>query len=262
MRTQLFGSFVALAALVGCGGDDGKIKVPDAKKFMDAAVDAPHLCGIDPTIGNLTFGSMTTPIARNNFDRPDMGADAGRLEFFIAARLGMNTTPPIDALFIDVLQPGTAMAPTPFQTGVPYNFEPDATTQGSITADAYLLGDLDQTAMTVQNFEWAQSGSVTFSTFETPKANTAAAGMASNGSKHFGTVTMVPFKEIDQMTGELIDGGCMTTMGGLGFFVQQDTTALPAGIIAKQEEMDPALVAGIRIIQEFKAKRRAELLQQ
>jgi hypothetical protein len=229
---------------------------------MDAAVDAPHLCGIDPMIGNLTFGSMTTPVARNNFDKPTMGPDAGRLEFFIAARLGMNTTPPIDALIIDVLQPGTAMAPTPFQTSVPYNFEPDATTTSSIAADAYLLGDLDQMAQTVQNFYWAQSGSVTFSTFETPKVNTAATGQPSNGSKHFGTVTMVPFKEIDQMTGALLDGGCASTMGGLGFFVQQDTTALPAGIIAKDASEDPELAAAIRIVQEFKAKRAAQLLQQ
>jgi hypothetical protein len=226
--------------------------VPDAKKFMDAAVDAPHLCGIDATIGSLSFGTMAAPVARNNFDRPDMGPDMGRLEYFIAARLSMGTTPPIDALIFDVLQPGTAASPTAFQTNTPYSFETDATATGSITADAYLLGDFDG-SQTVQNFYWAQSGSVSFTTFETPKKDTGTnTALNKDGSKHFGTVTMVPFKEIDQETGELLAGGCTTTMGGLSFFTQQNADAI-ARTLPEQE--DPVLEQAIARVKEFKAKR-------
>src|SRR6185295_17934726 len=106
MRIQMLigSSLIAAAALVGCGGDDGHVSVPDAKKFMDAAVDAPHLCGVDMSLGSLSLGTMAAPVMRQNFDRIDMGADAGKLEFFIAARLSMGTTPPIDGLIIDVIQ--------------------------------------------------------------------------------------------------------------------------------------------------------------
>ena len=245
MRTSLLIGSSLLALVVGCSSSDPKVHPIDAKVFKDAAPDAPHLCGADAMYGQLSLGTMAAPLARQNFDRIMQGADMGKLEWFIAARLSMGTSPPIDGLIIDVTQPGTAAAPTPFQTNTPYTFETDATTTGSIVADCYILGDFDG-MQTVQNIYWAQQGAVTFTTFS---------GTAMNSNIN-GTVTMVPFKEIDQDTGEVMAGGCSTSIGGLNFFLSQNA-APPAREAPDGTFGDPKLDAAVQRIKELKAMRTA-----
>ncbi|HUS27917.1 MAG TPA: hypothetical protein VMZ53_05395 [Kofleriaceae bacterium] len=246
----MFGSsLIAVAALVGCGGDDGKPVVPDAKKFMDAAPDAPHLCGVMDSLGTLTFGSMAMPVVRQNFDVPTTGADMGKLEFFIAARLSMGTTPPIDALILDVIKPTAG-----FMTNTPYAFETDATATGSIVADAMVFGDFDG-SQTIQNLYWAQQGALTFTAF------TGAGAPTAKDSKINGTVTMVPFKEIDQETGELMPGGCSTSIGGLTFFLQQSEVAPTPTVNRPVEGSDPMLEAAIERYKGLKAARKLQQLQ-
>jgi hypothetical protein len=214
--------------------------------FKDAAVDAPHICTIMDSLGALTFGTMAAPrdsapgATTGYFEKLDDGPDMGKLNFFIALRLN-NDMPAFDAIIIDVVEP--------WATNTPYAFETDATTTGAVKADALLFGDLDTSAMTVQQLYWAKSGAITFSKFEQPLAI---------GSDIFGNVTQTMFKEIDQMSGEDVAGGCSTTMTSFNFFLNQDKappmTTLQRGTFG---DNDPALMSAIERYKDIKIKRIA-----
>jgi len=219
MRNLYLGFSFALVAAAGCGGDDGGgIHVPDAKVYMDAAIDAPPACVVDMSYPALSIGTMTTPAPGNHFDKITSGTYAGKLEFFLAGKLDMNTK--FDALFIDVRQPDSGT----WATGAPYAFQSDATS-ATYDADAYILGDIDTTANSYAQVLWASQGTITFTTFETPSATSKAAG----------SVTMTPMRQIDDNTGAAVAGGCTTSLAGLSFNVVQNQ-ALPARQVSNDQK--------------------------
>ncbi len=99
MRIQLFGSsLVAVAALVGCSGNDGKIKVPDAKVFKDSAIDAPHMCLTMAALGSGSVGTAAAPAMRQNFYKDMM---TGTTFFGIKISLDSTATPDLVYFFVD-----------------------------------------------------------------------------------------------------------------------------------------------------------------
>jgi hypothetical protein len=206
MRIQMFAtSLVAAAALVGCGGDDG-IRVPDAKVFKDAAIDAPHICTVMDSLGNLGLGTDTMPRARQSFFK-DM--DTGTIFFGIGLRLNMDATPDVIYFIVDKPAGGTWM------TNVPYIIQTDPT---AMTAEAvsFLDGDEDSNGNAVQ-FLWPQPGT------PNPAITFTMIGTA-NGARVDATINMTTYKEIDDM-GNLVAGGCTSTLTGLKMYMTQNADA-------------------------------------
>src|SRR5262245_3978839 len=116
MRIQMFGtSLLAVAALVGCGGADGKIKVPDAKVFKDSAIDTPHMCLTMAALGSGSVGQNTATgrAMRQNFYKDMMT----NITFFgIKIALDGTMTPDLVYFFVDEPSGG-------FLTGVDYTFQ-------------------------------------------------------------------------------------------------------------------------------------------
>ena len=217
MRARL-----AVVVLVGCGGEEHAMLVDgrpshdaaaaDMTRPIDASVDAPvdaycpgpaPTCSVDAAFGNLSFGSSSSPIIRNNFDAAP-APYTGQQEFFLAARLGPNT-PPIDAMVFSVVEPTTG-----FATNVAYPFQTDplATTW---SATAYVLGDFDANTNALANMYWATNGSITFTAID-----------KQTGGLTSGIVSTVTFQEIDQNTGAFMPCGCSTSLQALTFFLQQN----------------------------------------
>ena len=208
MRIQmLFGSsIIAAAALVGCGGDDGHVTVPDAKK-ADAAPDAPHMCLTMGSFGTLSIGTMAMPYAGTGTDAgqwffTDM--DTQKVYFSVGGRLNMDAAPDILIFALDV--PGAGS----FTTGAPYAFQTDPTAADQAN-QAILYADVNGNMAT--QVLWPQPGS------PNPALTFSMVGQTA-GSKIFGTVNGITFKEVDDM-GALVTGGCTTTMGGFNFFLSQ-----------------------------------------
>jgi len=211
MRTQMFGSFL-LAALVGCGGGGGGDSRPDAKIFLDAPIDAPPMCAVTASLGGLSLGSMAMPVSADNFDQPTMGPFMGRTVFSVGGRLPSSTATLLDVLIVDYVKPVAGG----FLTNTAVNFDPNP--NAVYVAASYLFGDFDSSAMTVQNFYYANSGSVTLTQIA-----------EANGSPINGTVAATNYREVDD-AGADVAGGCTTALTGLAFNLVEMTAFQPGQV--------------------------------
>ena len=200
MRYQMFGISCLLAvATVGCGDDGGMVmKMPDAKVFMDAAIDAPPACLVPATIPAGSLGNSMMP-RNGHFINKTM---QGQVFFGLGLYLDQSMK---TAITIIVPRPAAG-----FQTNTAYAFDPNPTSM-TPTALAYVEDGLDAQG-NAQHTLWASNGSVTFT------AIGQTAGATINGSS-----TTAMFREVDGMTGADIAGGCTTTDMGLSWFLTQDT---------------------------------------
>jgi hypothetical protein len=197
----MFGLSLALSTLVACGGGGGS-KNPDSKIFLDMAIDQPPMCAVMSSLGGLNLVS-TMPADWIDTDRG--GSLMGRTVLTIGGRLPSSTAALIDALIIDYVKP-TAGG---FQLNTAINFDPNPAAAPYV-ATSYVYGDLDSTAMTVQNFFYAKDGSITVTSVG-----------ETNGAAIKGSVAATNYREIDDMNAD-VAGGCVTALTGLNFDVVHD----------------------------------------
>jgi hypothetical protein len=217
----MFGSvlFVALAA---CGG--GGNSKPDAKIFLDAAIDAPPTCGVMANLGGpFSLGSMTDRVGDGTpagdmpvdwFSVPTTGAFAGRTVFGFGGRLPGSNAAIADVLFVDVVKP--TAGPFPLNTAQNFNADPNSV----YVAASYLFADVDLADATGNTFAqilWANSGTVTLTSVG-----------ETTGGNNDGMITATNYREVDRMTGADAPGGCTTTLAGLNFFLRQTVMFQPA----------------------------------
>jgi hypothetical protein len=213
MRTQLFSS-ILLAALVGCGGGGGSNK-PDAKIFLDAPIDAPPMCGVMASLGGLTLagpGDPPTAVMGDWVDTDRMGSLVGRTVISIGGRLPSSTAALIDVLIVDYVKPTTGG----YVLNTPIDIDPNPAAAPYIAA-SYVFGDFDSSAMTIQNFYYASSGTITF----------MQAGDV-NGAMIVGTQGATNYREIDDMNADVV-GGCTTSLTALNFNLVHQDAAFQAG---------------------------------
>ncbi|HTL35400.1 MAG TPA: hypothetical protein VL326_19860 [Kofleriaceae bacterium] len=209
MRIQMLlgSSLIAAAALVGCGGDDGHVRVPDAKVFNDSKIfmDA-RSCLTPASLGNGTVGSTTAPAMGQFFLKNMMD---GSIFFGIKISLDSNAMP--DVVYFIVPEPSGG-----FLTGVPYAFETDPNATGTPQALSFLDGDAASNGDTTQEL-WPQTSTpaaaITFSMI----GKTAT-------SKITATINMTKYAEIDDNSA-VVPGGCESTLTGLTLNLQQNAAA-------------------------------------
>ncbi|MBA3499538.1 MAG: hypothetical protein M4D80_19760 [Myxococcota bacterium] len=215
MRTQLFSS-ILLAALVGCGGGGGSNK-PDAKIFLDAPIDAPPMCAVMNSLGGLTLAGgmgMPPPPAMGDWvDTNRGGSLMGRTVISIGGRLPSSTAALLDILIVDYVKPTTGG----YMLNTPITIDPNPLAMPYVAA-SYVYGDLDTSAMTVQNFYYASpGGTITF---------TQAGDV--NGAMIAGMQGMTNYREIDEMNAD-VPGGCTTSLTALNFTLVHQDAAFQAG---------------------------------
>jgi hypothetical protein len=214
MRTQLFSS-ILLAALVGCGGGGGSNK-PDAKIFLDAPIDAPPMCAVMASLGGLTLaggmGMPPPPLMSDWVDTDRMGSLTGRTVISIGGRLPSSTAALIDVLIVDYVKPLTGG----YLLNTPINMDPNPAAAPYVAA-SYVFGDFDSSAMTIQNFYYASSGTITF---------TQAGDV--NGAMIVGMQGATNYREIDEMNAD-VPGGCTTSLTALNFTLVHQDAAFQAG---------------------------------
>lgn len=203
MRTQLFVVF-AVSSLVACGGEDAP-STPDAKVYMDAAPDTAPACGITGPLGQLSFGSMQMRQSGDWFQTPTSGPLMGRTVFYIGAGLPGSTATAADVLSFQVVKPMTG----DFTTGSAINFDADPTSTTAV-ASSYVVVDYNSSTKTSAQVLWAGSGSITLT----------AIG-EDNGDMITGSVSTTSYREINQMTGADIAGGCTLDLMGISFALTQ-----------------------------------------
>ena len=210
MRTQMFGLSIVLAGLIGCGGGGGS-KSPDSKIFLDAPIDAAPACGVMDSLGGL---NLVSTMPQDYIDTDRMGSLAGRTVLSIGGRLPSSTQALIDVLIVDYVKP-TAGG---FVLNNAINFDPNPAAAPYVAA-SYVFGDFDSAAMTIQNFYYASTGSITVT----------AVGETS-GAAIKGMVAATNYREVDDQNAD-VPGGCTTSLTGLMFDVvhngmnfQNDTT--------------------------------------
>ncbi len=208
MRTQMFGSFL-LVALVGCGG--GGDSKPDAKIFLDAAIDAPPMCGIPSAPLNGSVGSVATPAMGNFFQNPTSGQYMGRTIFALGILLPSGTVALADSIEVVAAKPTTG--PFPKNTAIPFEINPAVMAPAGRSVG---FGDEDSATMTVQNLYWPSSGSITYSAIAEATGSTITAQMA-----------MTTYREIDENGADIV-GGCTMAIT-LAFNLRQMPPAFQPG---------------------------------
>ena len=87
MRYSMFCCSLMVTAAAACGGDDGGVMVmPDAKVYMDAAVDSPAACIVPSSIPGGAIGTTAMPRAGNYMYKTMGGAVFFALGVFIGPR--------------------------------------------------------------------------------------------------------------------------------------------------------------------------------
>jgi hypothetical protein len=153
----------------------------------------------------LSLGTMAMPApAGDYFDTVTNGPDAGKVLFILGAGLPGSMTGAVDALFIEVIKPAAG-----FATGTAYNFNTDPNAATYVAA-SYILEDVNSQAMSYTRIMYASSGSVTFSMIG-----------ENNGAAIRGTVPATNFREVNEMTGADVAGGCTVSLASLAFFTSQ-----------------------------------------
>lgn len=200
--------FLAVPVLfvaVGCGSDGTKKPMLlDSKVFLDAGADAAPVCGVKTMFGGLTLGTAAAPTMPSDwFDVPTMGPNVGKTILSIGANLPDSTATMRDVFILEYVKPAGGFT---LGTAVPFNPDPNAT----YVAAAFLFSDVDSTGMTYNNFYYASTGSVTLS-----------AVSETDGGLTTGSMAATNMREVDDMTGADIAGGCATTFAGLSFNLKQ-----------------------------------------
>jgi hypothetical protein len=240
MRSSLF--LLLAVPLVACGDDDGtKITVPDAKVFMDAAIDAPPACSVDESLGMLAVGSMQMRRMGDWFDVATSGPDQGKTYFYTVAVAPTSTQTAIDAVLVEYVKPASG-----FVTGSPLNFITDPTSSAAGPV-AYVFGDLNPQAETLAHFYWASNGSMTLQNIG-----------ETNGSLITGSVSQTNFRQINEMTGADVPGGCTTSMTGMTFALQQQASAATGKSFDEAELPQATIDAMLRQVERFKSVRAAQ----
>lgn len=196
-----------LFVAVGCGSDGTKKPMlTDSKVFLDAGPDAAPTCGVMNTFPTLTLGTAAMPTNPADwFDNPTTGPNTGKTVLSIGARLPGSTATAIDIFVVEYVKPvagGFAL-----NTAVPFNPDPNAT---SAVAYGYIFSDLDSTGMNYNNFYFASTGSLTLTAVQ-----------EQDGGITTGTMAASNFREVDEMTGADVAGGCTTSFAGLSFALKQ-----------------------------------------
>lgn len=210
MRSKLFVFGVTFA--IGCGGGGGKKAIVVDAMIDSPTIDAPAACAVMASLGNLNLGNaMAMPpmaVTSDWIDTDRMGSLTGRTVLSIGGRLPSSTASLLDVLIVDYVKPQAGN----FLTNTPVNFDPDPAAAPPV-AFSYVFGDFDTAAMTIQNFYYASTGSITLT----------AVGEA-DGSTISGSVAATNYREIDDMNVD-VPAGCTTSLGGLGFYLTQMTMA-------------------------------------
>ena len=201
-----------LFVAVGCGSDGTKKPMLlDSKVFLDAGPDAAPTCGIKTMFGGLTLGTAAAPaggaMPADWFDVGTVPANMGKTILSVAARLPDSTATAIDLFVLEYVKPAAG-----FRLNMAVPFDPNPN-QNPSTAYAYIFSDLDSTGMMFNNFYFASTGSITLTA-----VNEADAGITT------GTMATANFREVDDMTGADIAGGCASTFMGLSFNLKQTAT--------------------------------------
>jgi hypothetical protein len=245
--------------LVACGGG-GSDNRPDAKIFLDSGVDAastcPIKCELKPPLLEIdlcegdnykafSFGSDANPVGDGNpaSDTPEnwfgtFSADAGPLANRVFWNLGLVVsadTAVQDILFLRVVKPLNGGF-GPLQN-MALTFNPDANAADPV-AFAFFLGDV--TSNVPSQTLWATEGSITFTTLS-----------ETTGTIIKGATTPILWKQIDDMTGEVVNNGCSIKLGGVGgstsgmSFVMKQTTAFQP-----KQSTEPRYINGMRVLTE------------
>jgi hypothetical protein len=227
MRTQLF-VVLAGSLLAACGGGDGSSQ-PDAKVYMDAAIDAPPVCAVVLPSGTVPIGTTAMRASGNWFQMPTSGPLMGKTVFFIGVGLPGSTAASADVLAFQVIKPTGG-----FTTNTPINFEADPT-MNTAPAAAYVMADYNSSTKTAAQLMWASSGSITLT----------AIGQA-NGNMISGSVAATNYREINQMTGADVAGGCTLHLDGVSFaLTQMSSPAAPENPASEAYQPTPADMAAI-----------------
>jgi hypothetical protein len=209
-------SAIALALLstpmFACGGDDGggnNTPMPDAKVFMDAAIDSPPACALPASFPGGTLGSDAM---RQSLNWISKNAQTMAITFRILIPLDMT-----NKNFVQFVVPKQGASWT---VNTPLNFEADPTKLATAAAFALVAENLNTQTGTADKLYLASSGSITF----TEIAQTA-------GAKITFSTTAANFRQVDAMTGAVVAGGCTTMVGMHQVYVQQMTavTFVPPG---------------------------------
>ncbi len=203
---------------VGCGSDGTKKPMLlDAKVFLDAGADAAPVCGVKPDLGGLTLGSAQTPAgsaqAADWYEVFSMGTLAGKKYFDLAAGLPPSISGDAtgDLLVVDLVEPTAGFTQG---TAVTLNGDPNAATPA---AYGYIFTDVNPQAQTFNKFLYASSGTITLTTYTNTSQN--------DGGITAGTVAGVNFREVDEMSGADVAGGCTTKLTQVMFTVKQTEIA-------------------------------------
>lgn len=217
MRTQLFVAF-AMSSLVACGGEDAPA-TPDAKVYMDAPPDMTPACTVMSDLGSVAYGTMQMRRAGDFISTLTSGPLTGRTVFAIGIGLPGGSDTAVDVLFFQVLKPMT----DDFTTGSAISFEtnPAASTFNAV---AYVAGDYNPQAKTIAQLLYAGSGAITLENIG-----------ESDGSQITGSVNATSYREINQMTGADIAGGCTANLTGFSFALTQMNAPFAPGKLSTDE---------------------------
>jgi hypothetical protein len=249
MRTQMFCSFT-LVGLVACGG--GGSKTPDAKLFLDAAIDAAPACTIKcelkpPTImvdlcegdnyKSIRLGTDAAPLERDNFFT--FGADAGplanRTAFNLALLVSESDTLG-DVMFFRALKP--TAGGFVLNTKVPFDPDPNSATPAAFS---FLFGDvminnnvIDVNTITQEY--WATMGGITFTSIGEVDTSIIK-----------GETAPTVWSEIDDM-GAVKAGGCAINMAPAGAASGMSFTLKQKKAVPAFQPTQPERINGMRVL--------------
>lgn len=227
MRTQLF-VLLAGSLLAACGGGDGA-QMPDAKVYMDMAIDMPPACTVMGPLSMLGFGSSAMRASGDWFQMPTQGPLMGKTVFFIGAGLPGSTATSADVLAFQVVK-GTSG----FATGSAHNFSTDPKMPAA-DYQAYVFGDYNSSSKTAAQVLWASSGSITITKIG-----------ESDASQIDGSVAATNYRQIDTSTGADTPGGCTLMLAGVSFaLVQKNAPASPENPASEAWQPGPADMAAM-----------------
>jgi hypothetical protein len=208
---SVIGLALLATPLIACGGDDdGGNSTPDAKVFMDAAIDSPPACSLAMTLPGGTFGTTANRPSFNWISKSTQGVTSFRVSI------------PLDAGNKNFVTYAVIKSGASWTVNTPINFEPNPKSTTAAAA-AFVAENVNTTTGMGEKYYWASSGSITL----TAIAQTAGAPIDFTG-------TAANFRAINVMTGDDIPGGC-TTMVGMweGHVAQKD--AVQAAIVTPIE---------------------------
>jgi hypothetical protein len=184
--------------LIACGGDDdGGGATPDAKVFMDAAIDSPPACALPAMIAGGTAGSTQQRPSGNFISKSTQGV------------YSMRVSIPLDAAMKNYVTYVVIRQGTTWNTTSAINFEPNPTSTTAMAA-AFVGENVNTTTGMAEKYYWASGGSISLMAI----AQTAGAPIDF-------TTTAANFRQIDVMTGADVPGGCTTMVGAWTAHVAQ-----------------------------------------